>query len=91
MGNHSDILFDIRDDRPMPSKMSLGSLDYPFDKLAVGESFVVDAEADKGDSGRRTIENRLRSAAFRYGKKLNKKFSCRFVSDDRKIGVWRTG
>ena len=35
--------FDIRDDRPMPSKMSLGSLDYPFDDLDVGESFVVDA------------------------------------------------
>ena len=82
--------FDIRDDRPMPSKMSLGSLDYPFDDLDVGESFVVDAETDGADDGRRTIENRLRSAAFRYGKKLNKKFTCRFMSNDRKIGVWRT-
>ena len=82
--------FDIRDDRPMPSKMSLGALDYPFDDLDVGQSFVVDAGADEDDHGRRTIENRLRSAAFRYGKKLNKKFSCRFMSDDRKIGVWRT-
>jgi len=82
--------FDIRNDRPMPSKMSLGSLDYPFDDLEVGESFVVDAEADGDSDGRRTVENRLRSAAFRYGKKLNKKFTCRFVSDDRKIGVWRT-
>ena len=27
--------------------------------------------------------------AFRYGKKLNKKFSCRFLDDDRQIGVWR--
>jgi hypothetical protein len=74
----------------MPSKMSLGSLDYPFDDLEVGGSFVVDAEADGDSDGRRTVENRLRSAAFRYGKKLNKKFTCRFVSDDRKIGVWRT-
>ena len=82
--------FDIRDDRPMPSKMSLGALDYPFDALDVGQSFVVDAGPDKDDDGRRTIENRLRSAAFRYGKKLDKKFSCRFMSDDRKIGVWRT-
>tara|TARA_R100000687_G_scaffold50793_1_gene40415 strand:- start:143 stop:415 length:273 start_codon:yes stop_codon:yes gene_type:complete len=82
--------FDIRDDRPMPSKMSLGALDYPFDDLDVGQSFVVDAGSDEDDDGRRTIENRLRSAAFRYGKKLNKKFSCRFMSDDRKIGVWRT-
>ena len=82
--------FDIRDDRPMPSKMSLGALDYPFDDLDIGESFVVDAETDEEGNGRRTIENRLRSAAFRYGKKLNKKFTCRFVSDDRKIGVWRT-
>jgi len=82
--------FDIRDDRPMPSKMSLGALDYPFDDLDVGQSFVVDAGADEDDDGRRTIENRLRSAAFRYGKKLDKKFSCRFMSDDRKIGVWRT-
>ena len=82
--------FDIRDDRPMPSKMSLGYLDYPFDDLGIGESFVVDAETDEEDDGRRTIENRLRSAAFRYGKKLNKKFTCRFVSDNRKIGVWRT-
>ncbi len=82
--------FDIRDDRPMPSKMSLGALDYPFDNLDIGESFVVDAETDEDDDGRRTIENRLRSAAFRYGKKLNKKFTCRFMSNDRKIGVWRT-
>ena len=82
--------FDIRDDRPMPSKMSLGSLDYPFDDLEIGESFLVDAGTDEDSNGRRTIENRLRSAAFRYGKKLNKKFSCRFMSDDRKIGVWRT-
>ena len=82
--------FDIRNDRPMPSKMSLGSLDYPFDDLEVGGAFVVDAEADGDSDGRRTVENRLRSAAFRYGKKLNKKFTCRFVSDDRKIGVWRT-
>ena len=82
--------FDIRDDRPMPSKMSLGALDYPFDDLNVGQSFVVDAGEDEDDDGRSTIENRLRSAAFRYGKKLNKKFSCRFMSDDRKIGVWRT-
>jgi len=83
-------MYMIRDDRPMPSKMSLGALDYPFDDLDVGQSFVVDAGSDEGDDGRRTIENRLRSAAFRYGKKLNKKFSCRFMSDDRKIGVWRT-
>ena len=82
--------FDIRDDRPMPSKMSLGALDYPFDDLGVGQSFVVDAGSYEDDDGRRTIENRLRSAAFRYGKKLDKKFSCRFMSDDRKIGVWRT-
>ena len=82
--------FDIRDDRPMPSMMSLGALDYPFDDLGVGQSFVVDAGSDEDDDGRRTIEKRLRSAAFRYGKKLNKKFSCRFMSDDRKIGVWRT-
>ena len=82
--------FDIRDDRPMPSKMSLGSLDYPFDDLEIGESFLVDAGTDEDSNGRRTIENRLRSAAIRYGKKLNKKFSCRFMSDDRKIGVWRT-
>ena len=82
--------FNIRDDRPMPSKMSLGSLDYPFDDLEIGESFLVDAGTDEDSNGRRTIENRLRSAAFRYGKKLNKKFTCRFMSDDRKIGVWRT-
>tara|TARA_R110000787_G_scaffold174749_1_gene287305 strand:+ start:620 stop:892 length:273 start_codon:yes stop_codon:yes gene_type:complete len=82
--------FDIRDDRPMPSKMSLGSLDYPFDDLDIGESFVVNAWTDEENAGRRTIENRLRSAAFRYGKKLNKKFTCRFMSEDRKIGVWRT-
>ncbi len=82
--------FDIRSDRLMPSKMSLGALDYPFDDLAVGQSFIVDAGADGDDDGRRTIENRLRSAAFRYGKKLNKRFSCRFISGDRKIGVWRT-
>jgi len=82
--------FDISDDRPMPSKMSLGSLDYPFDDLEIGQSFLVDAETDDDSNGRRTIENRLRSAAFRYGKKLNKKFTCRFVSNDRKIGVWRT-
>lgn len=82
--------FDIRSDRPMPNKMSLGAVDYPFDSLGVGQSFVVDAGTDKDEDGRRTVENRLRSAAFRYGKKLNKKFSCRFMSDDRKIGVWRT-
>ena len=82
--------FDISDDRPMPSKMSLGSLDYPFDDLEIGQSFLVDAETDDDSNGRRTIENRLRSAAFRYGKKLNKKFTCRFMSEDRKIGVWRT-
>jgi len=83
--------FDIRDDRPMPSKMSLGSLNYPFDDLDIGGSFVVDAGTDEDEDGRRTVENRLRSAAFRYGKKLNKKFTCRFVSEDRMIGVWRTG
>ena len=70
--------------------MSLGSLDYPFDDLDIGESFVVNAWTDEENAGRRTIENRLRSAAFRYGKKLNKKFTCRFMSEDRKIGVWRT-
>ena len=82
--------FDVRSDRPMPSKMSLGAVDYPFGDLAVGQSFVVNAGADEASDGRRTIENRLRSAAFRYGKKLNKKFSCRFMNDGGKIGVWRT-
>ena len=28
--------FDIRNDRPMPNKMSLGALNYPFDDLDVG-------------------------------------------------------
>ena len=81
--------FEIQSDLPMPKKMSLGALNYPFDELDVGQSFVVDASSDDTSFGRRTIENRLRSAAFRYGKKLNKKFSCRFLDDDRQIGVWR--
>ena len=34
--------FDIRDDRPMPSKMSLGSLDYPFDDLAINSAKASD-------------------------------------------------
>lgn len=82
--------FDVRADRPMPRKMSMRASSYPFDALAIGESFVVDAGLDSSEDGRRTVENRLRSAAVRYGKKLNKKFSCRFIDGERQVGVWRT-
>jgi hypothetical protein len=56
-----------------------GSVKYPFDKLDVGDSFVV------GISKRSSVS----SAATNYGKRTGTKFVVRKIEDD-KLRVWRT-
>lgn len=55
------------------------SVKYPFDKLEVGDSFVV--TLDKRPS--------VSSAAVKYGQRTNTKYVVRKV-DDNNVRVWRT-
>lgn len=55
------------------------SVDYPFDKLDVGDSFLV--SADKRSS--------VASIATKYGQRTGTKFVIRKV-DDNNVRVWRT-
>lgn len=59
---------------PLPS-----SVKYPFDKLEVGDSFLVPISKRTSTS----------SAATKYGQRTNTKFVIRKV-DDNNIRVWRT-
>lgn len=59
-------------DVPLPRK-------YPFDKMAVGDSFAVPP-----DIRRETVS----VAAMRYGRKHKMKFSVRMVAD-RSYRCWR--
>ena len=78
---------EIHGDIPMPDKQSTRALKYPFEELEVGQCFIINL--DQHASDKVEIERQLRAAAFRYGKKLGKKFSCRLI-DDTKAGAWRT-
>ena len=73
---------EIRSGVPLPQKQSARMMQLPFEKLNIGESFIVPDDGGK-------MESRLRSACSRYGKKWYKQFACRRV-DNHTFGVWRT-
>lgn len=62
--------------------MPISQRQLPFDRLEVGDMFMVEMR-----------EKTLRSYASRYGKELGRKFRVRIVTglegDTNKLGVWR--
>ena len=90
---------EVRKGVPMPRAQSSRTLDLPFESMDVGDSFEVeirqygDTESDLSTEqyGRYAIqlENRVRSAAYRNGKRLGLRFAVRRL-DDYTLGIWRT-
>lgn len=82
--------FEILNDFPMPhSARGAQGSKYPFDRLEVGQAFVVPA-ADvpgKGITSIRAAINGFRGARGEEGKAL--RFTPRLL-EDGSIGVWRT-
>lgn len=60
---------------PLPAH---GNTKHPFADMEVGDSFLASAESSQ----------KVRSAAFNYGKYNNKKFTVRKTADGTR--VWRT-
>ena len=87
---------EIKKNIPMPRKQSSRTLDLPFEDMDVGDSFeistkealVVHPEQGLLDESV-GMEGRIRSAAYRNGKRLNRRFAVRRI-DDTMLGVWRT-
>jgi|ETNvirome_2_1000_1030626.scaffolds.fasta_scaffold01646_5 hypothetical protein len=75
---------EIRKDVPLPRKQSSKMLDLPFGEMEIGDSFEVH-EAHEADGA----EARIRSAAYRNGPRLGKRFAVRRL-DSLTLGVWRT-
>lgn len=75
---------EIRSGIPMPDKQSSRHTDLRrlFTDMEVMDSFVF--PDDKMGS-----ETFVRSAAFRYGKQLERKYSVRRI-DEVTLGIWRT-
>mgnify|MGYP003135690776 FL=1 len=83
--------FEIRTGVPLPRKQSSKMLDLPFDQMEIGDSFEV-SELDQPDEVREKkggAEARIRSAAYRNGSRLSKRFAVRRI-DRITLGVWRT-
>ena len=76
---------EIRKDVPLPRKQSSKMLDLPFNEMEVGDSFEVHEAHTEGDGA----EARIRSAAYRNGSRLGKRFAVRRL-DILTLGVWRT-
>lgn len=69
---------------PIPKKFSVGkkpAMDYPFNQLEVGESFII-----TGNRSAEQLEGRITNW---YPKFPRKKFTCRRV-DKNTVRVWRT-
>jgi len=79
---------EIRKGVPMPRAQSSRTLDLPFESMDVGDSFEIECDIDYSSSTRQ-LENRIRSAAYRNGKRLGLGFAVRRI-DDYTLGVWRT-
>lgn len=72
------IMFPVEKSVPIP-KTRNNSL-YPFGQMEVGDSFFIP------DAGKSTAAS-IRACASAFGKKNNRKFSCRQV--DGGVRVWR--
>ena len=77
--------FEIRRDVPLPRKQSSKMLDLPFDQMEIGDSFEIDETSQPEGA-----EARIRSAAYRNGPRLSKRFAVRRINEHT-LGVWRTG
>jgi len=79
---------EIRKGVPMPRAQSSRTLDLPFESMDVGDSFEIECDIDY-ESSTKQLENRIRSAAYRNGKRLGLSFAVRRI-DAYTLGVWRT-
>jgi hypothetical protein len=78
-------------DVPMPRRLSSQTLyTVQFENMEIGDCFIVGDKRSttSGASERSPVERQLRSSAYNWGKRLDRKFSCRRV-DDESLGVWR--
>ena len=79
---------DILSDVPLPRKLSTRMInDWPIENLEVGQCFIVPCDMSEEDKAK--IERRLRAAASRYGRRLDRKYAVRRL-DATQIGLWRT-
>ena len=78
---------EILDNVAIPRKQSNRMIDeWPIEELAVAQCFMVNCDDNAEDKIK--IERRLRAAASRYGRRLDRKYAVRRV-DNKKIGLWR--
>lgn len=77
----------IESDVPLPPNAG-GSKKYPFDEMAVGQSFFVPAT----DFPEKSKDKALRTSATLAAKRLKMKFTARRVVERKVDGVrlWRT-
>lgn len=81
--------FEIRKDAPLPTKRGKVS-PYPFDKMAVGDSFTAPRDKGRKKNGVDGRQAAINSAAWIWAKRHNPtaKFSVRCI-DDNTVGCWR--
>ena len=70
-------MFEIEKNVPIPSQIN-GKQIYPFDKMEIGDSFVFEKE----------FMNKVHYAKSQYGRRNEKKFALRRISDGR-YRCWR--
>tara|TARA_R100001086_G_scaffold186439_2_gene104552 strand:+ start:2760 stop:3065 length:306 start_codon:yes stop_codon:yes gene_type:complete len=91
-GNSEAGVSDILKDVPMPRRLSSQTLyTSQFENMEVGDCFIVEdtRSTDPKALEKSSVERQLRSSAYNWGKRLDRKFSCRRV-DGGNLGVWRT-
>ena len=92
-GDETSSAFTIEDNVPLPSaRGGKGGSVYPFDKLAVNQSFFVEATTKRPNPAK-SLASTVSSASKRYaGQTPARKFTVRSVEENGKKGarVWRT-
>ena len=82
-------MYEIQDNIPVPeTRRGRPQAKFPFAKLQVGQSFMVDVPPDLDAL---TVRNRMRVSAARW-KKLYGQPEMKFMvaEHDGQVGVWRT-
>lgn len=76
---------EINKDIPIPSSRRSENHKFPFDKLEVGQSFLV---PNPDNLPAKQVRNRVNSLANYFGKRKDKKFVIRTTTEG--VRVWRT-
>jgi hypothetical protein len=74
---------------PIPEKTRTSHTPYPFNEMAIGDSFIVEL----GDQQEKLVKGRLHNAIRSFRLKNNQMNFAILIKtiDDKTIRVWRTG